>query len=88
MPTYEYFCESCGYKIEKFQNMNDKHIKKCPQCGKELRRIIGTGVGVIFKGKGFYDTDYGNNSFSGRTCCGRTERCDEPPCSEDGTCKR
>jgi len=47
-----------------------------PQCGKELRKIIGTGVGVIFKGKGFYETDYGNGSFSGRTCCGRTERCD------------
>jgi len=59
-----------------------------PRCGKELKRVIGTGMGVILKGKGFYNTDYRNSSFSGRTCCGRTERCDRPPCSDDGACKR
>jgi len=88
MPTYEYLCESCGYKIEKFQNINDVPIKECPRCGKELRRVICTGVGVILKGKGFYNTDYEGKISSSRTCCGRTERCDRPPCSDDGACKR
>jgi putative FmdB family regulatory protein len=84
MPTYEYQCEHCGYKFEKFQKMSDKALKECPKCGKEIRRLIGEGMGVIFKGK----ADYKDNSFSGETCCGRTERCDTPPCSEDGVCKR
>lgn len=111
MPAYEYFCESCGYKFEKFQKMSDEPLKVCPKCGKGAKRLIGTGMGVIFsakgeispqnggKGKGFY-ADYKNNgsSSSGRpahrslgeggTCCGRTERCDKPPCSYDGVCKR
>ena len=88
MPTYEYQCESCGYKFEKFQNMNDDRLKECPKCGKGVRRLIGAGAGVIFKGKGFYATDYRNNSSSGKTCCGRDERCVKPPCSDDGVCKR
>ena len=89
MPTYEYLCESCGYKFEKFQKMADGPLKECPECGKVVKRLIGTGMGIIFKGKGFYATDYKNNSSSSdRTCCGRTERCDKPPCSDDGVCKR
>ena len=89
MPTYEYLCESCGYKFEKFQKMTDGPLKECPECGKVVKRLIGTGMGIIFKGKGFYATDYkNNNSSSDRTCCGRTERCDKPPCSDDGVCKR
>jgi len=89
MPTYEYQCESCGYKFEKFQKMSDELLKECPKCGKEVKRLIGTGMGVIFKGKEFYATDYKNNSLAlGRTCCGRPERCDKPPCSDDGVCKR
>ena len=87
MPTYEYVCQSCGYQFEKFQNMSDKPIQKCPKCDKNVKRLIGTGTGVIFKGSGFYATDYKNRS-SGKTCCGRTERCDKPPCSDDGACKR
>jgi putative FmdB family regulatory protein len=87
MPTYEYVCKSCGYRFEKFQNMSDKPIQKCPKCGKNVKRLIGTGTGVIFKGSGFYATDYKNQS-SRKTCCGKTERCDKPPCSDDGTCKR
>lgn len=88
MPTYEYQCGNCGYKFEKFQQMSDKALKECPKCGKEIKRLIGRGMGVIFKGKGFYATDYKDSSSSGRTCCGRTERCDKPPCSDDGVCKR
>ena len=58
MPTYEYECESCGYRFEKFQNMSDNPIQRCPECGKNVKRVIGAGMGVIFKGSGFYATDY------------------------------
>ncbi len=85
MPTYEYLCQNCGYKFEKFQNMNDEPIKVCPQCGGNLKRLIGKGMGIIFKGEGFYATDYKS---SPKTCCGRDTPCDRPPCSDDGVCKR
>ncbi|MBL7131265.1 MAG: zinc ribbon domain-containing protein [Candidatus Omnitrophica bacterium] len=88
MPTYEYECEDCGYKFEKFQKMSDKPIKKCPKCAGGTKRLIGKGIGVIFKGQGFYATDYKKGVSSGRTCCGRDEPCDKPPCSDDGVCKR
>ncbi len=59
MPTYEYECTACGYQFEKFQKMSDKPIRKCPECGKmKLEKLIGSGSGIIFKGSGFYETDY------------------------------
>ncbi len=59
MPTYEYECRSCGYRFEKFQSMSAEPLKKCPKCGKNsLYRLIGLGAGIIFKGSGFYITDY------------------------------
>ena len=88
MPTYEYECQKCGYKFEKFQNMSEKPIKKCPKCNGRVERLIGKGAGIIFKGSGFYATDYRKDTSSGRTCCGRTERCETPPCSDNGVCKR
>jgi putative FmdB family regulatory protein len=57
MPTYEYECKSCGHVFDFFQNMNDEPLKICPQCGKEVRRLINGGGGIIFKGSGFYVTD-------------------------------
>jgi len=57
MPTYEYECKSCGHNFEVFQNMSDAPLSECPQCGKELRRLINGGSGVIFKGSGFYVND-------------------------------
>ncbi|MDR1419709.1 MAG: zinc ribbon domain-containing protein [Treponema sp.] len=59
MPTYEYECKDCGHTFEAFQSMSDEPIKICPQCGRELRRLIHGGTGVIFKGSGFYVTDRG-----------------------------
>jgi putative FmdB family regulatory protein len=59
MPTYEYECKSCGHTFEAFQAMSDEPLKNCPQCGKEVRRLIFGGTGVIFKGSGFYVTDKG-----------------------------
>lgn len=58
MPTYEYECKSCGHRFEKFQSMSAEPIKICPKCKKKVRRLIGFGSGFIFKGAGFYATDY------------------------------
>jgi putative FmdB family regulatory protein len=64
MPTYEYQCQNCGCEFEKFQSMTSSTLRKCPQCGKlALKRLIGTGAGVIFKGSGFYETDYRSESY-------------------------
>ncbi len=57
MPTYDYECTDCGYSFEYFQSMSDEPLKTCPKCGGKVRRLIGGGLGVIFKGSGFYVTD-------------------------------
>jgi len=64
MPTYEYVCESCGHELERFQSITARPLRKCPKCGKnKLQRLIGTGAGIIFKGAGFYQTDYRSESY-------------------------
>jgi putative FmdB family regulatory protein len=64
MPTYEYECAACGEKFEKFQSITAKPIRKCPACGKNrAKRLLGIGAGVIFKGSGFYCTDYRSDSY-------------------------
>jgi len=64
MPTYEYKCEICGYEFEQFQSITSKPIRLCPKCGKaSVKRLIGVGAGVIFKGPGFYATDYRTESY-------------------------
>ena len=64
MPTYEYICEECGHEFEQFQSITARSLRKCPKCGKRgLKRLIGTGAGVIFKGSGFYETDYRSESY-------------------------
>ena len=64
MPTYEYLCDNCGHDFEKFQSITAKPLRKCPDCGKnQLKRLIGTGAGVIFKGSGFYETDYRSEGY-------------------------
>jgi putative FmdB family regulatory protein len=57
MPTYEYECRNCGHTFEAFQSINDKPLSRCPKCKSAVRRIINGGMGVIFKGSGFYSTD-------------------------------
>lgn len=88
MPTYEYLCEICGYRFEQFQNMRAQPLQTCPRCGGKIQRLIGAGIGVILKGKGYDKVDDKDSASTGRTCCGRSERCDRPPCSNDGVCKR
>ena len=70
MPTYEYECEKCKHKFDAFQSMSAKHLKICPECGGKVTRLLGTGSGVIFKGSGFYQTDYKNPSTSRSGSCG------------------
>ncbi len=64
MPTYDYRCNACAHEFELFQSMSAKTKRKCPECGKStLERLIGTGAAVIFKGSGFYETDYRSKSY-------------------------
>ena len=64
MPTYEYACDGCGHQFEEFQSITAKPLRKCPACGKsQLQRLIGVGAGVLFKGSGFYETDYRSESY-------------------------
>jgi len=58
MPTYDYECSKCKHKFEVFQKITEDALTKCPECGHRLKRLIGSGSGVIFKGAGFYATDY------------------------------
>lgn len=64
MPTYEYVCDACEHKFEEFQSITAAPIRKCPVCGRsKVRRLIGTGAGIIFRGSGFYATDYRSDGY-------------------------
>ena len=64
MPTYDYECGGCGHGFEAFQGISEPHLKKCPQCKKpKLQRLFGGGAGFLFKGSGFYTTDYRSDSY-------------------------
>ncbi|RKY42870.1 MAG: zinc ribbon domain-containing protein [Candidatus Makaraimicrobium thalassicum] len=88
MPTYEYKCRSCGYHFEQFQSMTDSPVKNCPECNGPVKRLIGTGAGIIFKGSGFYQTDYKNSGSEPKgkpdsagkpAACGNSDSC---PCCD------
>ena len=65
MPTYDYHCTACDHRFEEFQSMSAKVLRTCPKCGKKsLERLIGIGAGVLFKGGGFYETDYRSESYT------------------------
>lgn len=80
MPTYDYTCSACGHRFERFESMNDDGLKPCPKCRKKkARRMLGTGAGLIFKGAGFYTTDYKNKSSGGDSgSSGDSEKKSEP----------
>ena len=64
MPTYDYECDACDATWEMFQKMTDEPVKKCPECGKQkARRLFGTGAAIMFKGSGFYETDYRSKDY-------------------------
>jgi putative FmdB family regulatory protein len=77
MPTYEYKCTACGHAFERFQSIKAAPIKKCPECGKnKVKRLIGIGAGLLFKGSGFYITDYRPESYN------TAAKADAPPSSD------
>ncbi len=79
MPTYEYVCKSCGNELELFQSMKDAPKRKCPKCGKNtLERKIGLGAAVIFKGSGFYQTDYRSEAYK------KSAEAEKPAAKSDG----
>ncbi len=64
MPTYDYKCDNCQHEFEQFQSIKARPIRKCPECGKlSVQRLIGAGAGIIFKGSGFYQTDYRSEGY-------------------------
>lgn len=83
MPTYEYECKKCGDCFEEFQSMSAEPLKKCKKCKGNLRRLIGSGAGIIFKGSGFYATDYRSSDYKAKakaeksacTACEKSKSC-------------
>ena len=64
MPTYDYICGKCKHEFERFQSIKSRPVRKCPECGKlSVQRLIGAGAGIIFKGSGFYQTDYRSEGY-------------------------
>ncbi|HVU33606.1 MAG TPA: zinc ribbon domain-containing protein [Opitutaceae bacterium] len=85
MPTYEYACPKCGHTFEQFQSMKDEPLKKCPKCGKSgVKRLLGTGAGLIFKGSGFYITDYKKSGSSGSKESGAAPKASESKSTASG----
>jgi putative FmdB family regulatory protein len=86
MPTYEYACSKCGHTFEQFQSMRDAPLTQCPKCKKKgLKRLIGGGAGLIFKGSGFYITDYKNKAGSEKkssTAAAETKPAAEKPAAK------
>ncbi len=84
MPTYEYRCDACSHEFEEFQYIKDEPLKKCPQCGKKkLQRLIGGGAAIVFKGSGFYQTDYRSDSYQKSA---KGESCPAPPAAPSSGC--
>ncbi len=82
MPTYDYVCDACDHKFEVFQGIKDGKKRKCPECGRnKLRRLIGPGAAIVFKGSGFYKTDYRSESYK------KAAAADKPSSSKDGSSK-
>jgi len=74
MPTYDYVCDACDHQFELFQSIKSDPLKQCPECGKKkLRRLIGPGAAIVFKGSGFYTTDYRSESYK------KAAAADKPP---------
>lgn len=81
MPTYEYECDKCKKRFDMFQSMKAEPIKKCPECGGKVHRLIGGGSGIIFKGTGFYETDYKRKNT-------REGSCKHCPAHKDKKCSK
>ena len=80
MPTYDYECSACGHGFEAFHSMTAEPLSECPECGGRLERLIGTGAGILFKGSGFYQTDYRSAEYSKAASADKPEK---PPAKKD-----
>lgn len=87
MPTYEYECLQCGHKFEAFQSITESPLEKCPLCAEPVKRLISAGAGIIFKGSGFYATDYRSKAYKekaekekGNVCPTTNEPCHPSHC--------
>ena len=89
MPIYEYQCANCGHQLEELQSITEPPLTKCPKCGKDtLKKLIGSGGGLIFKGSGFYLTDYKKKSSSNSQATSKKEKTkDSKPPASDKTAK-
>lgn len=92
MPTYDYECSACGHRFEQVQSMKDAPIKKCPECKKaKARRLIGGGAGILFKGSGFYQTDYRSSKYQESAKADKPSSCGSGACGsgdkKTGSCK-
>ncbi|MEN6459710.1 MAG: zinc ribbon domain-containing protein [Thermoguttaceae bacterium] len=75
MPTYDYICEACQHEFELFQSISEAVKRKCPECGRQkLRRLIGPGAAIVFKGSGFYKTDYRSDSYKKAAAADRSTK--------------
>ncbi len=83
MPTYDYVCEACNHEFELFQSIKDSPKRKCPECGRlRLRRLIGPGAAIVFKGSGFYQTDYRSESYKKGAAAEKKSKSDATPKSD------
>jgi putative FmdB family regulatory protein len=87
MPTYDYECQKCRHTWELFQPITAKPVKKCPECGKSsARRVIGPGAAILFKGSGFYLTDYRSDSY--KKAAEADKKSSEPAANKDGAASK
>jgi putative FmdB family regulatory protein len=86
MPTYEYECLECSHRFDVFQSMKDEPIKTCVKCGGNVKKLIGAGAGIIFKGSGFYVNDYKNGTSKKQPACKSEKTCAEKSSAGDCSC--
>lgn len=87
MPTYDYECQKCGHRFEYFQSMKAPRLTDCPVegCGGKVKRLLGTGAGIIFKGSGFYETDYRSDSYKKAASADKAASSSAAPASSSST---
>ncbi|MEE9584027.1 MAG: zinc ribbon domain-containing protein [Candidatus Brocadiales bacterium] len=86
MPTYEYECRHCGHVFERFESIRSSNRKKCPECRNTANRLIGTGSAIIFKGSGFYQTDYRSKEYKKQVEAEKGTSADKGKTKEKGKC--
>ena len=84
MPTYEYVCNKCNHRFERLQSITARPLKRCPKCRGKLERVIHGGAGLVFKGAGFYSTDYRKGGAPSKPPCGKEAPC----CGADSPCQK